>query len=113
VEAKGKGYYAIGVDKDQDGDAKGRVLTSMVKRVDVAVYQVVESVATDKFKSGTTTVGLAEGGVGLSPMQYTKQDVPPAVMDKIKALQQDIVAGKIVPPTTPEELAKFTPPATK
>ena len=113
VATKGKGYYAIGVDKDQDGDAKGSVLTSMVKRVDVAVYQVVQSVATDKFKPGTTTVGLAEGGVGLSPMQYTKQDVPAAAMAKIKQLQADIIAGKIVPPTTPDELTKFTPPVLK
>ena len=113
VEAKGKGYYAVGVDKDQDADAKGRVLTSMVKRVDVAVYDAVESAAKGAFKAGSTTVGLKEGGVGLSPMEYTKQDVPAPVMARIDELKAEIIAGKIVPPTTEKELAAFVPPVGK
>ncbi len=113
VEAKGKGYYAIGVDKDQDAEAKGRVLTSMVKRVDVAVYEAAKGVATGSFKTGTTTVGLKEGGVGLSPMEYTKQDVPAAAMAQIETLKKAIIDGTLIPPTTPEELAAFKPPAGK
>lgn len=113
VEAKGKGYYAIGVDKDQDAEAKGRVLTSMVKRVDVAVYEAVKGAASGNFKTGSTTVGLKEEGVGLSPMEYTKQDVPAEAMAKVEELKKAIIDGKIVPPATPEELAKFTPPAGK
>ncbi len=111
VESKGAGFYAVGVDKDQDAEAKGRVLTSMVKRVDVAVYQAVKDTAGGNFKSGSTTVGLKEDGVGLSAMQYTKQDVPAPVMARIAALRSAIIDGKIVPPTTEAELAKFTPPA--
>ncbi|MBC8103118.1 MAG: BMP family ABC transporter substrate-binding protein [Cytophagales bacterium] len=100
VAAKGTGFYAIGVDKDQDGDAPGRVLTSMVKRVDTAVFDVCKSVTTDSFKSGTVTLGLKEGGVSLSEMKYTKKDVPPAVLQKIDGLKADIIAGTVTPPTT-------------
>ena len=110
VAAKGAGYYAIGVDRDQDAEAKGRVLTSMIKRGDVAVYQAIKSETEGAFKAGTTTVGLKEGGVSLSPMQYTKQDVPPAVMARVEELRQQIIAGKVVPPATAAELARFVAP---
>ncbi|MBC8140591.1 MAG: BMP family ABC transporter substrate-binding protein [Armatimonadetes bacterium] len=113
VEAKGKGFYAIGVDKDQDGEAKGRVLTSMVKRVDVAVFQATESVSKGAFKPGSTTVGLKEDGIALSPMEFTKQDIPAPIMARIDALKQQIIDGKITPPTTPAELAEFKPPVEK
>jgi Uncharacterized ABC-type transport system, periplasmic component/surface lipoprotein len=111
VQAKGEGYYAIGVDKDQDAEAPGRVLTSMVKRVDVAVFQVCQSVSTDAFKPGTVTVGLDEDGVGLSEMKYTKDKVPAEALAKIEALKKQILEGKITPPTTDEELAAFKAPA--
>lgn len=107
---KGPGFYGIGVDQDQDGLYPGRVLTSMIKRVDVAVYTVCKDVVDGSFKSGTTTLGLKENGVGLSDMKYTKKDVPPAILQKVEALKQEIIAGKIVPPTTPDELAKFKAP---
>jgi basic membrane protein A len=111
AENKGPGFYAIGVDQDQDGIAPGRVLTSMVKRVDVAVFTVCQSVVKGTFHPGTTTLGLQEDGVGMSPMRFTKKDVPPAVLAKIKALKGEIIAGKVVPPTTAAELAAFKPPA--
>ncbi|HVK05455.1 MAG TPA: BMP family ABC transporter substrate-binding protein [Armatimonadaceae bacterium] len=111
VQERGEGYYAIGVDKDQDDEAPGRVLTSMVKRVDVAVFQVCQAVATDAFKPGTVTVGLDESGVGLSEMKHTKDDVPAEVLAKIDALRTQIIEGKLKPPITRAELAAFKVPA--
>ena len=99
VQNKGAGFYAIGVDKDQDGEAPGRVLTSMVKRVDVAVFNVCKSVADGAFKPGTVVLGLKEDGVTLSPMQYTKQDIPPAALKKVDDLKARIIAGTLKPPT--------------
>jgi basic membrane protein A len=110
VENKGPGYYAIGVDKDQDGDAPGRVLTSMVKHVDVAVFNVCKSVVDGDFKPGTVVLGLKEDGVGISAMKYTKQDVPPAVLQKIETLKQEIIDGKLKPPTRIDAVASFQPP---
>ena len=113
VQNKGAGFYAIGVDKDQDGEAPGRVLTSMVKKVDVAVYDVCKAVASDSFKPGTIVLGLKDGAVGLSEMKYTKKDVPAPVMAKVEALQKQIIAGTVTPPSTPEQLATFKAPTVK
>src|SRR4029077_3518437 len=75
--AKETGHYAIGVDTDQDGVAPGAVLTSMVKRTDVAVETVVKDYAAGNFEGGkTVTFGLKENGVGLSEMKHTKDLIP-------------------------------------
>ncbi len=73
-------HYAIGVDGDQDGLAPGNVLTSMVKRTDVAVENVVKDYAKGgKLGGKTLTFGLKEDGVGLSPMKYTKDLILPPI----------------------------------
>lgn len=94
--AKEAGVYAIGVDTDQDGIAPGNVLTSMVKHSDNAVETVIKDYAADKFPGGKTiTLGLKENGVGLSEMKYTKDRIPPAILEKVEAAKQDILSGKI------------------
>ena len=57
------GKLAIGVDSNQNGMAPGSVLTSMLKRVDVAAYETFRDAKAGKFTSGIVTLGLAEGGV--------------------------------------------------
>lgn len=94
--AKETGHYAIGVDGDQDGLAPGNVLTSMVKRTDVAVENVVKDYAKgDKLGGKTLTFGLKEDGVGLSPMKYTKDLIPAAYIQKVEQAKADIISGKI------------------
>lgn len=94
--AKETGHYAIGVDTDQDGMAPGNVLTSMVKRTDLAVETVIKDYAAKKFPGGqTVTLGLKENGVGLSPMTYTKSLVPPADLKKVDDLKKKILSGEI------------------
>lgn len=107
AETKGEGFFAIGVDKDQDGESPGRVLTSMVKRVDSAVFEVCEKVAQGKFQSGEVVLGLKEGGVGLSELKFTKEKIPAEVLTKLDALKQDIIDGKIHPPTTAQTYQDF------
>jgi basic membrane protein A len=109
AEQKGKGYYAIGVDSDQDHLAKGRVLTSMMKRVDNAVFDVVKRVSGGRFQSGAVVFGVKDGGVGLSPMRFTKKDVPASVMQKINRLTDMIKQGKIKPPYNEETFKQFKP----
>jgi basic membrane protein A len=72
IHDKGTGYYAIGVDSDQDALAPGRVLTSMIKRVDTAVYDSIKAVKEGRFAPGVTSLGIKEDGISLSPMTYTK-----------------------------------------
>ena len=55
---------AIGVDIDQSAQAPGRVLTSMMKNVDGAVFEAVQSCARENFSGGLKTLGLREEGVG-------------------------------------------------
>jgi basic membrane protein A and related proteins len=94
--AKESGHYAIGVDTDQDGLARGNVLTSMVKRTDVAVERVIKDYAKGNFAGGkTVTFGLKENGVGLSEMKYTKSLIPQAILDKVEAAKRDILSGKV------------------
>lgn len=110
AKAKGNGFYAIGVDQDQDGVVPGSVLTSMVKHVDTAVYDTIKRVKEGKFTGGTTLYDLKSGGVGLSEMKYTKQDVPADVLAKLDKLRQMIEDGQVTPPTTLETVKSFQPP---
>lgn len=94
--AKEAGRFAIGVDTDQDGIAPGSVLASMVKRTDVAVETVVKDYADGKFPGGqTVTLGLAQDGVGLSPMKYTRDLIPAATLAKVEDLKKKILSGDI------------------
>lgn len=107
---KGTGFYAIGVDQDQDGIAPGRVLTSMVKHVDTAVYDTIKRVQAGKFAPGPHVYDLKEGGIGLSEMKYTKKEIPSPVLAKLDKLTQLVADGKVVPPTKVEDVAAFQPP---
>lgn len=106
---KGKGFYAVGVDSDQDHIAKGRVLTSMMKRVDNAVFDVCKRVSNGQFKNGAVVFGVKDGGVSLSPMRFTKSDVPAPVMKRIEQLTTMIKQGKIKPPYNDATFKQWRP----
>lgn len=94
--AKESGRYAIGVDTDQDGMAPGNVLTSMIKRTDLGVAATIKQYKDGKFPGGkSVTLGLAEDGVGLSEMKYTKNLIPAAYLAKVDELKKKIVSGEI------------------
>ena len=107
---KGEGYYAIGVDSNQDDVAPGRVLTSMVKRLNVAVYDAIKQTQAGQFQAGSHTFDLKANGVGLTDFKYTKQNISPETLKKLDALSQMIKDGKVAPPSNPQELAAFKPP---
>jgi basic membrane protein A len=110
AQEKGPGFYAIGVDRDQDDVAPGRVLTSMVKKLDNAVFDTVQRLQQGQFTPGTHIYDLKENGVGLSEMKYTKKDVPPAVLANLERLSRMIADGQITPPTKLDAVAAFQPP---
>lgn len=94
--AEATNHYAIGVDTDQDKLAPGYVLTSMLKRTDLAVERAVEAFAKGTFKGGQTMkLGLADGGVSLSDFTYTKNDVPAEVMSRLDELKSKITSGEL------------------
>lgn len=101
--------YVIGVDSDQDDLAPGKVLTSMIKRVDVGVLTVAREAASQKPRTGRLELGLKDGGVSLSDFRYTRDVLAPSQFRRLDAMRAAVIAGKIVPPSTREELAAFTP----
>ena len=97
--AEEKGKLAIGVDKDQDDVAKGFVLTSMVKRVDEAVFASIKDVKEGKWSAGATLYDLKAGGVGTSPFTYTKDKIGEANIAKLEEIKKKIISGEIKVPT--------------
>ncbi len=94
--ARESGHFAIGVDTDQDFLAPGNVLTSMIKRTDLAVYDLCKDLANGQLKGGSTRYyGLSNGGVDLSPMKYTRNLIPREYLDRIEQIKRDIISGKI------------------
>lgn len=94
--AKEKGVYAIGVDSDQDGVAPGTVLTSMLKNIDVAVYDTIKSVVDGNFKPGVAVYGIKENGVGTTNFEYTKDIIGKEKIAKIQEIKEKITSGEIV-----------------
>ncbi len=87
--------FAIGVDSDQDGMAKGYVLTSMMKRLDLTAFQEISKMIEGKFQPGIKIYGLKEGGVSLSPMKYTKHLIPEHILQKLRDVEKKIISGDI------------------
>ena len=94
--AVANGFYAIGVDSDQDYMAPGIVLTSMVKRVDTAVFEVIKSVVDGTLEGGVRSFDIEDGGVGTSEFTYTKDLIPESVFDAIEDAKAKIISGEIV-----------------
>ena len=93
--AKDKGRLAIGVDSNQNHIQPGSVLTSMVKRVDLAVFESFKAAKDGTWKSGVRNLGVAEGGVGYSLDQYNRGLITPEMERRLGQARADIVAGKI------------------
>jgi len=104
-----EGDYIIGVDSDQDALAPGKVLTSMVKKVDVAVFDVAQSLARSRPLTGHVEFGLKDGAIGLTDFIYTKDAIGSANLARLAFIERAIVAGKIAPPYTRDGLAAFIP----
>jgi basic membrane protein A and related proteins len=90
--------YVIGCDSNQNWIKPGRVLTSMVKRVDTAVYKVIEEKTLGKFEAGEFVLGLKEGGVDYVIDNFNRALIPAPVEKRIKKIKSDIIAGRIKVP---------------
>ncbi|GAC1299647.1 MAG: BMP family protein [Vulcanimicrobiaceae bacterium] len=99
--------FAIGAGSDQDALAPGKILTSVVKRVDVAVLRVAQEAQSLKLPSGSVEFGLKDGGIGLTDFRYTRTIVGPARLARLRSIRAALVAGRIVPPQTRAQLAAF------
>lgn len=105
---KGRGYFAVGVDVDQDYLAPGFILSSVLKRVDVASFDSIEQALSPRyFQSGHHILGMSENGVGLSQMKYTKGMVPNQLIAELFQLENFLSQGLFKVPSNLEELNDF------
>ena len=88
-------HFVIGVDSNQNMVKPGFVLTSMVKRVDNAVYDIVNEVVNHRFSPGLHTFGLDKDGVGYAMDDYNKDLVSPEAIQEAETAKKKIIAGEI------------------
>jgi basic membrane protein A and related proteins len=93
--AKDRGRLAVGVDSNQNHIQPGTVLTSMIKRVDLAIYEAFKTARDGTWKPGVRSLGVAEGGVGYAIDQYNRGLITPEMEKRLEQARADIVAGKI------------------
>src|SRR5437763_15857873 len=87
--------FCSGVDAKQSMVTPGFVLTSMVKRVDNAVYDIVKDVVNHRFQGGFHVFGLDSDGVGYVMDKYNQSLVAPQTMQAAEDAKKKIVAGQI------------------
>jgi len=113
-----KKYYAIVLNPHKEWEAMqpigehwaiGRVLTSVVRRYDMAAFYGIKSVIEDKFTPGMHILGVSERGIDLSEMQYTIEYVPTDILEFLSKIKKEIIAGHIEVPKNKEEYKKFKP----
>jgi basic membrane protein A and related proteins len=96
--ARDKKIFAIGVDSNQNWMKPGVVLTSMLKKVDVAVYDVIKSVKNNDFKAGVNRFGVSSGGIDWALDEHNKSLWSETEIKKISKVKADISSGKIKVP---------------
>jgi basic membrane protein A len=95
--AREHGIWGIGVDVDQSHLGR-HILTSAVKRMDVAVFDTIEELARGTLETGSTSCfSLRDGGVGLGAIS---PEVPGSLVDEIESVSTEIVAGTIEIPNS-------------
>ncbi len=104
--AKEREKWAIGVDKDQNSLAPDNVLTSAMKRVDNAMFNVVKDLQEGKFNGGSSVVyGLSDGGVDIAPS--SDKHVPASILEEVDALKKKVISGEIAVPFNKESYTAF------
>jgi basic membrane protein A len=93
--AKDQGKLSIGVDSNQNHLHPGSVLTSMIKRVDVAVYEAFKAAKENRWQAGLRTLGLKEEGVGVAIDDHNRRLVSAEMEAAVRKANDDIVAGRI------------------
>jgi basic membrane protein A len=101
------GAYAIGVDSDQDALAPGKILTSVLKRIDRSVFLLCERTVHRRPLPRVFAVGLADGGVGLTNFRYTRKLIARSTFARLDRIRTAVIDGRIHVPKTRAELAGF------
>ena len=96
--AEEKKKYAIGVDSNQNWMKPGIVLTSMLKRVDVAVFETISQLKSGQFKGGLYRYGLKDKGIDYAFDEYNKNVLSAEIRKKVDEMKMKIIKGEIKVP---------------
>lgn len=96
--AEEKRKFAIGVDSNQNWIKPGVILTSMMKAVDIAVYDTIKETQAGKFTSGTVLYGLKNEGVNYTLDKHNEKLITPDMKKKVEEIKKKIIAGQIQVP---------------
>lgn len=91
-----KGVYAIGVDSNQNHLYPGHVLTSMIKNIDVAIYEALKDAQKGNWEAGVLNLGLKEGGLDIAVDKYNRHLLDDAMLSMVETAKQQIIDGTIV-----------------
>ena len=89
------GKLAVGVDSNQNYMHPGNMLTSMVKRVDVAVYKAFDDAKKGQWTAGVQAMGIEDGGIGWALDEYNEKLITPEMKAAVEEAQRKIVSGEL------------------
>lgn len=93
-----RGVFVIGTDSNQNGQKPGRVLTSILKRIDVAIYQTIEDAKSGRFSGGKREFGIANGGIDFAVDRFNESIMDPEIKKKLEQFKREIAGGVIKVP---------------
>lgn len=99
--AEQTGKYIIWADANGNSYLPGQVLTSMIKGVELAVYQTIAHAIGGEFTGGIKIYGLKEQGVEFTLDEHNKPLLTPEILSAVEELKQKVIQGKIVVPSEP------------
>ena len=97
--AKEKQKYLIWVDANGNHLAPGLVLTSIIKGVELSVYQTIQAIVEDNFTGGIKLYGLKEGGIEYIVDTNNQKILSTEILERVEVLKKQIIDGEIVPPS--------------
>ncbi|MGC9967655.1 MAG: BMP family ABC transporter substrate-binding protein [Syntrophobacteraceae bacterium] len=109
VKATG-GVFMIAEDLDQDMEIPGRVLTSALKRMDVAVYGAIRDAVEGRFQGGHKWLGVSDGAIDITEMKYSRQLFDPADLQRIEEARNLLKSGKLSIPKRYAGVDSFAAP---
>lgn len=105
-----EGVYLIAEDLNQDSELPGRILTSTLKRMDVAVYNAIKSVVEGQFQPGHQWLGAAQGAMGITDMKYSRDLFSKEDFSKIQHARELLKSGRLSIPSRYADVDRFEPP---
>jgi basic membrane protein A len=104
------GVYMVAEDLDQDAEIPGRVLTSALKRMDVAVYGAIRDAVEGRLRGGHRWLGASDGAIDITEMKYSKQLFDPADLQRIEKAKNLLQNGQLIVPKRYAEVDSFAAP---